>query len=157
MMPAPLRSNLGQAGALTGACLCGAVAFEIEVRQLKLYRCHCSLCRRQSGGTSNCAAVVDARHFRWIRGQDGVSSWTRSTGYRSDFCSRCGSPVPNPLRGLGYYSIPAGLLEDAPGRVEIVADVHLASRISWDDSTPHGLAFDDLPALDVVLPVLHAD
>ncbi len=36
-----------------GQCLCGAVKFEILGPLPKLYQCHCSLCRKQSGSASN--------------------------------------------------------------------------------------------------------
>jgi hypothetical protein len=31
------------------------------------------------------------------------------------FCSRCGSPVPNPPADAAWFEIPAGLLDDDPG------------------------------------------
>jgi hypothetical protein len=34
--------------------------------------------------------------------------------YRTDFCSRCGSPVPNPPSDVDWFEIPAGLLDDDP-------------------------------------------
>jgi hypothetical protein len=34
--------------------------------------------------------------------------------YRVSFCSRCGSPVPNPAASSGLVEIPAGLLDDDP-------------------------------------------
>lgn len=34
---------------LTGQCLCGAVVFSLSAEPLYFYRCHCSLCRRQTG------------------------------------------------------------------------------------------------------------
>jgi len=30
------------------------------------------------------------------------------------FCSRCGSPVPNPPAGASWFEIPAGLLDGDP-------------------------------------------
>jgi hypothetical protein len=30
------------------------------------------------------------------------------------FCSRCGSPVPDPPAGATWFEIPAGLLDDDP-------------------------------------------
>ena len=34
--------------------------------------------------------------------------------YRTSFCSRCGSPVPDPRPGEDWFEIPAGLLDDDP-------------------------------------------
>jgi hypothetical protein len=105
---------------MRGHCLCGKVDFEIDGSRFKLYQCHCSLCRRQSGSSSTAAAIVPAEKFRWLSGTEFISSWNKDTGFRSDFCSLCGSPVPNPLRGLPYVWVPAGLLENG-GELEIVA------------------------------------
>ena len=112
---------------MRGHCLCGKVEFEIDGSRFKLYQCHCSLCRRQSGSSSNAAAIISAEKFRWLRGAEFISSWVKDTGFRSDFCSRCGSPVPNPLRNMPYVWVPAGLLEDG-GELEIAAHLCVASK-----------------------------
>ncbi|MFO1280871.1 MAG: GFA family protein [Burkholderiales bacterium] len=139
---------------MRGHCLCGAVAFEVDADSLKLYRCHCSLCRRQSGTASNCAAVVPNDRFRWLAGEGSIRSWRKTTGFRSDFCAECGSPVPNALRGLPAVWVPAGLL-DEPVDLEIVADFHLSSRASWDETVPPGLRFDEIPELEEFFDLLH--
>lgn len=130
---------------MKGRCLCGHVAFEVDACRLALYRCHCTLCRRQSGTASNCAAIVPSSRFRWLGGADSITSWRKPSGYRSDFCAHCGSPVPNPLLGRDAFWVPAGLLDDT-GTLEIVADFHLASRAAWDAMPVPGRHFDDLPA-----------
>lgn len=129
---------------MQGHCLCGAVAFDVLAPSLTLYRCHCSLCRRQSGATSNCATLVRSERFRWLHGEALVHSWVKDTGFRSDFCSVCGSPVPNPLPKLGAHWIPAGALQaDAPVKARI--DLCLASRADWEPVTPLEHAYDELP------------
>ncbi len=105
---------------LRGRCLCDAVSFEVRASALKLYRCHCTLCRRQSGTASNCAAIVDAADFAWVSGAGQIRSWRKATGYRSDVCGVCGSPVPNPLESRAAFWVPAGLL-DPGGVLSVVA------------------------------------
>jgi hypothetical protein len=89
---------------MRGNCLCGKIAFQIIGDLPKLYQCHCSLCRKQSGSSSNSATFVEAARLRWISGQDHIASYVKPTGFRSDFCSHCGSPVPNPVRATSYYT-----------------------------------------------------
>ena len=139
---------------MRGQCLCNTVAFEIDAASLRLYRCHCSLCRRQSGTGSNLATIVPSKMFRWLCGEDKIASWQKESGFRSDFCSVCGSPVPNPLRSTSKTWIPAGLLE-AQARVEVVADIYVASRADWDPSLPIGAQFDELPEFKEFLALLH--
>ena len=131
---------------MRGHCLCGKVEFEIDGSRFRLYQCHCSLCRRQSGSSSNAAAIISAEKFRWLRGAEFISSWVKDTGFRSDFCSRCGSPVPNPLRNMPYVWVPAGLLEDG-GELEVATHVCVASKVPWDSISLHGLHYDAGPDL----------
>lgn len=140
---------------MRGHCLCGQIAFDIEGTHFKLYQCHCSLCRRQGGSLSNTAAIVPSGKFRWIRGHESISSWKKESGFRSDFCSICGSPVPNPLRGLPYHWVPAGLLEDSK-KLEIVAHLCVASRASWDIAPLQGSCHDALPDLPEFIALLES-
>ena len=139
-----------------GHCLCESIEFEIDSDLPKLYQCHCSLCRRQGGSASNTATIVSSDKFRWIRGAELISSWRKPTGFRSDFCMRCGSPVPNPLRGLPYVWVPAGLL-DAPGPLEIVAHIFVDSKAPWDVLPPGGVHFPDAPSVAELTSLLAAD
>lgn len=140
---------------MRGTCLCGQVEFELVGAIPKLYQCHCSLCRKQGGSTSNTATIVAAQDFRWLAGQDHISSWVKATGFRSDFCSKCGSPVPNPLRDSPYFWVPAGLL-DNDAKLEIAAHIFVASKAPWDKIASTGLQFETMPALSEFLEVLHS-
>ena len=138
-----------------GECLCGQVKFEILGSIPKLYQCHCSLCRKQGGSSSNAATIVAAENFRWLRGEEIISSWVKDTGFRSDFCSKCGSPVPNPLRNLPYVWVPAGLL-DANAQLEICAHLSIASKAVWDTIASPGLKYETVPELSRLLELLHS-
>lgn len=140
---------------MRGHCLCGKVEFEIDGRRFKLYQCHCSLCRRQGGSLSNTATIVPNDSFRWLHGVDLISSWQKESGLRADFCSICGSPVPNPLRKMPCFWVPAGLLEDGQD-LEVVAHLCLASRASWASLPRQGACYDDLPDLSELIALLHA-
>jgi hypothetical protein len=116
---------------LKGECLCGEVTFEIEGDLPNLYQCHCSLCRKATGASANAATFVEKESFRWLSGQDKISSFLKPTGYRSDFCSTCGSPVPNQLRGMKLVWVPAGLLEES-FHAAVNVHLHLGSAASWE-------------------------
>lgn len=131
---------------MRGHCFCEQVEFEIKGDNFKLYQCHCSQCRRLNGTSSNSATIVANENFRWLKGKELVSSWTHESGFRSDFCSVCGSPVPNPLKSFPYFWVPAGLLEDN-GKLEIVAHVCVASKASWDTVPLQGTCYEHLPVL----------
>lgn len=139
---------------LRGSCLCGQVRFEADGPFPWLYQCHCTLCRKQGGSSTNTGLIVAADRFRWIQGEAGIRKWQRATGFRSHFCERCGSPVPNPLRDTGYVWVPSGLLDgDAP--LEIGAQLYIASRASWAKLPEGGLQFETAPELGELIAKLH--
>ena len=135
---------------MRGKCLCGLIEFEVLGVAPKLYQCHCSLCRKQGGASSNTAAIVAQEQFRWLSGQEHISSWVKDTGFRSDFCSNCCSPVPNPLRSTPYYWVPAGLFEEG---VQLIVSAHLfvGSKASWDVIASPGTQYETMPELSELL------
>ena len=141
---------------MRGECLCSQVKFEILGRIPKFYQCHCSLCRKQGGSSSNTATIVAAENFRWLSGAEFIRSWVKETGFRSDFCPECGSPVPNPLRNLPYFWVPAGLLETR-AQAEICAQLFVASKAAWDTMASPGVKYETMPGLSEFLELLHAN
>lgn len=129
---------------MKGECLCGAVKFEIEGKLPNLYQCHCSLCRKATGSSANAATFVSQESFRWLSGQEAISSFQKPTGYRSDFCSTCGSPVPNQLRGMNLIWVPAGLLEDSFDAA-VNVHLHLGSAASWERDSGECLQLNEGP------------
>jgi len=140
---------------MRGSCLCGKIEFQIVGDLPKAYQCHCSLCRKQSGSASNSAIIVDAVKFQWLSGESQTSSYIKPTGFRSDFCSQCGSPVPNPLRGTLYYWVPAGLLDDTDG-LEIGAHLFVASKASWDEIPSSAARYETMPELSEFIEIMRA-
>jgi len=135
---------------MNGECLCGEVQFEIQSDLPNLYQCHCSLCRKATGSAANAATFVHQQNFRWLSGQDTITSFQKPTGYRSDFCSVCGSPVPNQLRGTELVWVPAGLLEEHFDSA-VNVHLHLDSSAAWERDSENcvrlGAGPDSLDAL----------
>jgi hypothetical protein len=146
----------GRAGEqIQGSCLCGAVMFEIHGPFPAMYQCHCSLCRKQGGSASNTGLIVAADKFHWTAGEPLVTQWQKPSGFRSHFCSRCGSPVPNPLRDTGFIWVPSGLLDNGEA-LEIAAQLYVGSRASWDQAKGGGKEFETAPGLAALIAWLHA-
>ncbi|MEQ1661614.1 MAG: GFA family protein [Thiobacillus sp.] len=118
-----------------------------------LYQCHCSLCRKVTGSAANAALIVPSERFQWVCGLEHVASYVGKGGYRADFCSNCGSPLPNPLRGGAEYWIPAGLLEDN-ANLEVGAHLHVESKASWEVIATGGVQYQEAPGLEGLLKVL---
>jgi len=113
-----------------GGCLCGAVRFEVGEPAARegespsagaFELCHCTRCRKASGSAFAAGLAVPSDALRWTRGRDRVVHYEapvleRPPAYERWFCRHCGAPVP-PLRSRGPWTeIPAGSLDDDPGR-----------------------------------------
>ena len=72
----------------TGGCHCGRVRFEVRApAQLEVADCNCSICAR----TGYLHLIVPAEHFRLLRGNDSLVTYTFNTGTaRHLFCGSCG-------------------------------------------------------------------
>lgn len=91
--------------------------------------------------------------FQWFRGEELVASHTKEGGYRLDFCSRCGSPVPNKFRDFPLFSVPVGSIEGDLD-ISVAVQLHLSSRAKWDKTSSDGRHFDEMPSLDEMLELL---
>lgn len=147
--------SYSDAPTIRGECLCGAVGFELRGALPKLYQCHCSLCRRVSGSSSNAALIVSSAQFGWLHGGERISEYSTDDGFKSHFCNRCGSPLPNPTAENTAYWVPAGLLEDCDF-LELAAHFHVASRARWDRIADVGEHFDDMPRGERLAQLLQA-
>ena len=73
-----------------GACLCGAVSFEVKGPLPPPSACHCTQCRKHSGHFE--ASTDVPRSAVTIHGSDKVT-WYRSEKAQRGFCSTCGSSL----------------------------------------------------------------
>jgi hypothetical protein len=128
---------------IRGSCLCGGVQFEVDRAVGPFELCHCSRCRKASGSAFAAGLGVRVDDFRLLSGRELIRSYEAPVlehppAYRVAFCSRCGSPVPDPPAGATWLEIPAGVLDDDPG---LRPDKHIFVEIksAWfpiSDSLP---------------------
>ena len=120
---------------IRGGCLCGGVRFEIARAVGPFELCHCTRCRRASGSAFAAMVGVLAKDYRLLQGADLIASWDapileHPPAYRVFFCSRCGSPVPDPSPESSWFEIPAGALDDDPG-VRPDKHIFVELRSAW--------------------------
>lgn len=137
---------------MIGECNCGEVKVEVSGELPGLYQCHCSLCRKQGGSSSNTATIVDKSQFKWLSGEDSVQRWRKPSGFSSFFCQHCGSTVPNPLRDSGYIWLPMGLFEGIEAK--IVAYIYCDSLASWTRLHPGIKQFETMPSVEEFVDLL---
>jgi len=141
---------------MLGKCLCGDIEFSVDIQTdpFKIYQCHCSLCKKQSGSSANSATIIEATHFKWIKSEN-IQSWQKETGFSSHFCTNCGCSVPNAFASK-YYWIPVGLLElDSKSvAIEVVANFCLSTKSNWHNVYKESGNFDGLPEFKTILELL---
>jgi hypothetical protein len=124
---------------IEGSCLCGGVAFEIELPFRRANVCHCSRCRKHSGGSGLVQGRVPRERFRMLRGEDLVRSFRPEGGKVKAFCSVCGSSLFGGDWPDGpEVSVRFGSLDGDPG---IRPEYHtfVASAAPWDELPDDGL------------------
>jgi len=117
---------------MQGSCLCGEIVFEIDEPIPNVYLCHCSLCRKATGASSNTALIIPASQFRWIKGEDAIQRFELASGYGNEFCRHCGSPVPGAAKQEASYWVPAGLLDGRPN-IKVARHIYVGSKAPWDE------------------------
>ena len=116
-----------------GQCNCGAVAFEITSELPGVIVCHCSICRRATGSNGIAVMVVDNTAFRWLRGEDQVTSWKKpDADWEMWFCRTCGSPVPGRNDDAPMF-VPAALLMEGGESPKVTHHIFVDSRAPWDE------------------------
>jgi len=98
--------------------------------------------------------VVNSRQFRWMTGRCLISTYKRETGYTVNFCSKCGSPVPNQIRNSEFMWVPAGLLEETVG-LTVAADLYVDSIAAWESRPTGAKCFSEMPKLNEIVGYLY--
>ncbi len=113
----------------TGRCLCGAVSYTAEDVQPHMHTCHCSMCRRWSGGPAF-AATVGSVEFE---GEQHIRRYDSSEWGARGFCSQCGSNLFFHVKPMDQYVMWAGTFDDSAG-LSLTQEIYI-------DQKPDGYAF----------------
>jgi hypothetical protein len=117
---------------LTGSCLCGGVAYEVDAPATPIIHCHCVTCRKAHGSAFSSVMSVPRERFRWTRGENLLSSFESSPGKFRRFCSRCGSQIFAERVALPVVMLRLGCLDTAiAGRA--LAHIWRSDGASWFD------------------------
>ena len=122
-----------------GACLCGAVAFQITLPTLFCAHCHCTMCRHAHGAGYVTWIGVPGAQLRMVEGEGVLVRYRSSDHGTRSFCGRCGSSLfCESTRHPGVVDVVlaslAGAIDRAPQ-----AHVYFDCRADWvrvDDELP---------------------
>lgn len=116
---------------ITGACLCGAVKFEIDGDLVDVSICHCSICRRATGSAYGAYGGVELARFKWTRGEDRLREFIATDSLRKYFCSICGSTLASLHRSWPeFIYLSLGCIDGSP-ELSIGYHQFVASKASW--------------------------
>jgi hypothetical protein len=98
---------------LSGSCLCGCVAYEVDARPGPIVHCHCATCRKAHGSAFSTVSNVPRNRFRWTKGEDLLKGFESSPGKTRYFCSQCGSHIVAAREGKDTFLLRMGCLDTA--------------------------------------------
>lgn len=102
---------------LSGKCVCGAVSYTVSGSHEHIGACHCSMCRRWSGGVF--LGLKAAADQVTISGAENLTTYTSSDWAERAFCKTCGANLYYRVTAegphAGDYHLGVGTLDDAAG------------------------------------------
>ncbi len=117
-----------------GSCLCRSAKFSFELKNKHFDACHCSMCRRWSGGP---AMTTEAAGKIEFEGEENISLYSSSDWAERGFCRKCGSNLFYRFKdkSLNFFSFFLGTLEN---NEEFVFTTQI-----YTDSWPANYAFSN--------------
>jgi hypothetical protein len=125
--------------ALRGSCQCGGVRFEVPDTFAPRTFCHCTTCKKLSGGVGTANGRVAGDEVTILAGEDLLRTYQPDEGSAKTFCSVCGSN----LFGGGWpdsdqASVRLSAIDDpVPGRP--TKHIFTRSVASWESLPDDGL------------------
>ena len=121
--------------AITGECFCGGVKYQVNGKLHDARSCHCSRCRKAFSSQASAYALVNSAEFKWLAGEDLLTSYVSSMGFGLQFCKKCGSTLCGTFDGI-IHGITLGCVNGDP-EVELGMHIHVGSKAKWE-SIPAG-------------------
>ncbi|MEA5595182.1 GFA family protein [Rivularia sp. UHCC 0363] len=82
-----MMANIEESITYEGGCHCGAVRFQVVVRERKADDCNCSICTKKGF----IHLIVPQDRFTLLKGEDNLTTYTFNTGVaKHKFCKNCG-------------------------------------------------------------------
>jgi hypothetical protein len=115
---------------ISGECFCGDITYEILGKLRDARSCHCSRCRKAFSAQASAYALVNPSEFRWLTGEEQLTSYLGEHGFGFQFCSKCGST----LCGVFEETVHGVTLGCTNGDldVEIGRHIFVGSKASWE-------------------------
>ena len=117
---------------MRGSCLCGGVRFEVDATPDSLRYCHCTSCKKLSGGAGTVNFGVPPSTIRILAGEELLQSFTPEGGSAKTFCRECGAN----LFGGGWPDTERASVRvpsiDDPIDAKVGAHIYARSVAPWE-------------------------
>lgn len=107
-----------------GHCLCGAVKFKARKAKKSFGACHCSMCRRWSGGP---LFATDCGDEMEIEGAENITAYRSSDWAERCFCRICSSNLFYRVRESNEHIVALGLFDDQE-RFDFVSQIFIDDK-----------------------------
>ena len=112
-----------------GGCQCGALRYEFSSPLRDIAHCHCSTCRRSSGGIVTTWISVPLTSFRWLAGTP--REYASSATCTRSFCPTCGAQLTL-FTTLSPHSLDITIATlDEPALAPADRHIWVQSRLPW--------------------------
>ena len=132
----------------SGRCLCGGVTYEGSGEPVFTGKCHCTDCRKASGGGHMALFAVP-------EGAVKISGETKSYGLKADsgatvthhFCPNCGVRMFNTNTNMAGLTVLVASTLDDPEFYKPAMTVYASRALSWDQPDAATQKFDEMPPM----------
>lgn len=126
---------------ITGECFCAAVKYQVDGKLHDARSCHCSRCRKAFSSQASAYALVEPQEFKWLSGEDLLTSYVGEHGFGLQFCRKCGSTLCGVFNGT-VHGITLGCLNGDPD-IEIGKHIYVGSKAQWEVIPEGVLQFEE--------------
>ena len=118
---------------MKGECNCGAVSYESDGNVSDVFICHCSICRRTTGGVGIAVIIVASENFKWVSGKENICCWSKpGHDWHTYFCQVCGAPLPGDNDEKNMY-IPVGSITSGGEDLKVAHHLYVNSKAPWEE------------------------
>ncbi|MGZ5059002.1 MAG: GFA family protein [Methylobacter sp.] len=123
---------------MKGSCLCKAIEYEIDSIDMPVAHCHCRTCQKAHAAPFATTAGVMREHFRWLKGEEKLSSFESSPGKLRYFCSLCGSHLMAERANQSHVIVRAATLDED---TRVTPQMHI-----WTSHDAPWLEYEGIPS-----------
>jgi len=126
---------------IIGECFCGGIKYQVDGKLRDGKSCHCSRCRKAFSSQASSSALVEPEDFKWLSGEDQLTSYVGDHGFGYQFCKVCGSTLCTVYNGK-VFQLTLGCINGDP-EIEIGKHIYVGSKAKWEVISENVTQFEE--------------